>query len=299
MFKKFKITQIKAIPLSIVFILFFITAHAQYSVHNNISGHQRIFIQKMNEVQPTVMADGVLKFGKTFLGDAYPKAKKAAVRQSDGTRQYLSTSNEELDVNLTQFNCVTFVENMIALTQTRLSSNPNFEYFKQNLANIRYRNGVIDYASRLHYFSDWLYENEKRGILTNITQEIGGQPFNKNVSYLSSSKNVLTKNKSNYTTFVSMKKVEKEISSRPKYFIPKDRIPEVESKIKNGDIIGITNRLEGMDMAHTGFAIWRNGQLYLMHASSQYHRVVISSKPLKDYLAGNKLQTGIMVGRLN
>ena len=299
MFNKIKIIQIRKFPLSILFFLFFVTAKAQYSADNNISGHQRIFIKKMAEIHPSSMSEGVLQFGKTFLGQAYPRPKRAAVRQSNGTRQYLSTSNEELEVNLTQFNCVTFVENMIALSQTRLSGAPNFEYFKQNLAYIRYRNGDINYASRLHYFSDWFYENEKRGILKNITQELGGQPFNKNVSYLSSSKNVLTKNKSNYATFASMKKVERVISSRPKYFIPKHKISDIESSIKNGDIIGITNRLEGMDMAHTGFAIWRNGELYLMHASSQFHKVIISSKPLKEYLAKNKLHTGIMVGRLN
>ena len=299
MFNKIKIIQIRNFPLSIIFLFFFVTAKAQYAADNKISGPQRIFIQKMADIHPSSMAGGVLQYGKTFLGQAYPRPKRAAVKQSNGTRQYLSTSNEELEVNLTQFNCVTFVENMIALTQTRLSGVPNFEYFKQNLANIRYRNGDINYASRLHYFSDWFYENEKRGILKNITQEIGGQPFNKNVSYLSSSKNVLTKNKSNYATFASMKKVERAISSRPKYYITKGNIADIESQIKNGDIIGITNRLEGMDMAHTGFAIWRNGELYLMHASSQFHKVVISSKPLKEYLSKNKLHTGIMVGRLN
>ncbi len=296
---KSKLALIKSFSFSFIFFLSFTNTFAQYSVERYSDYHLSIFIKKMNEIHPSSMAEGVLQFGKTFLGQAYPKHKRAAVRQSDGTRQYLSTSNEALEVNLTQFNCVTFVENMIALTQTRLSGTPNFEYFKQNLSNIRYRGGDIDYASRLHYFSDWLYENEKRGVLKNITQQIGGQPFNKNVSYLSSSKNVLTKNKSNYATFASMKKVERAISSRPKYYIPKANIADIESQIKNGDIIGITNRLEGMDMAHTGFAIWRNGELYLMHASSQFHKVIISSKPLKEYLAKNKLHTGIMVGRLN
>ena len=299
MFKVLKPEFYKALFLSFVFSIVFFNTKAQNIVNKNISYQERIFNKKMESIQSTTMATGVLEFGKTFLGDAYPQQKKATIKQSDGTRKYLSTSNEELEVNLTQFNCVTFVENMIALMQAKLSTEPKFDAFKENLANIRYRNGVIDYASRLHYFSDWLYENEKRGILKNITQEIGGQPFKKEVNYLSTKSSLLNKSKENYATFASMKKVEKDITSRPKYFIPKDRVSEVESQIKNGDIIAITNRQEGMDMAHVGFAIWRSGQLYLMHASSQYHKVVISSKPLKDYLAGNKLQTGIMVGRLN
>lgn len=291
MFIQNKRTLVNTLLLSVLLLLTYSATQAQ-------TYHQRVFNEKMNTIKPLSMASGVLDFGKSFLGDAYPKAKKSTVRTADGSRAYLSTSNEVLQVDLTQFNCVTFVENMIALTQTSLSSAPNFDYFKDNLKNIRYRNGIVDYATRLHYFSDWLYENEKRGILRNVTQEIGGIPFNKNVNYLSSKSSVLNKNKDNYATFVSMKNVERSISSRAKYYIPKWKVGEMESQIKNGDIIAITNRVEGMDMAHVGFAIWRGGELYLLHASSQYHRVVISNKPLKEYLARNKDHTGIMVGRL-
>lgn len=291
MFIQNNLTLLKAVFLCVVVSLSPLVAKAQ-------SYQQRIFLEKTTNIKPLSMASGVLDFGKSFLGEAYPQAKKATIRNSDGSRQYLSTLNEELQIDLTQFNCVTFVENMIALTQTSLSSGSNFEIFKDNLRNIRYRNGIVDYAHRLHYFSDWLYENEKRGILKNITQNIGGVPFNKPVNYLSSKSSVLNKNKNNYATFVSMKNVERTITSRAKYYIPKWKVGELESQIKNGDIIAITNSVEGMDMAHVGFAIWRNGELYLLHASSQYHKVVISKKPLKNYLAGNRAHTGIMVGRL-
>ena len=92
--------------------------------------------------------------------------------------------------------------------------------------------------------------------------------------------------------------VENDITNREKYYIPKGKVADMESNIKTGDIIGITNRLEGMDMAHVGIAVWQNGRLYMMHASSQFRQVLITDVPLVDYLARNKGQTGIMVGRL-
>ena len=100
------------------------------------------------------------------------------------------------------------------------------------------------------------------------------------------------------TTYNKMVAVENDITNREKFYIPKDKVADIESNIKNGDIIAITNRLEGMDMAHVGIAIRQNGRIYMMHASSQFHQVVMTDVPLADYLARNKGQTGIMVGRL-
>jgi hypothetical protein len=262
--------------------------------------HLDIFNHKMRQQIPSTTANGVIYFGKTFLGSAYPKPQTDTTRPViAGTVQLQPIEDEVLVVNLKKFDCVTFVENMIALTQTRRSIPPNFNVFKKNLTNIRYRNGVIDYASRFHYFSDWLFENEKRGVLRNITKDIGGKIYPKAVFYMSFKKDTLYGNMADSVTFNAMKAVESAITKREKFYIPKEQISEMESKIHDGDIIAITNRLEGMDIAHTGFAIWKNGRVHMLHASSQYHKVVMTDVPLADYLKNNKGQTGIMIGRLN
>jgi Protein of unknown function (DUF1460) len=262
--------------------------------------HLDIFNHKMRQPMPTSTANGVLYFGKTFLGNAYPKPQTDTTRPAvAGFVQLQPIEDEVLVVNLKTFDCVTFVENMIALTQTRRSIPPSFDVFKKNLTNIRYRNGVIDYASRFHYFSDWLFENEKRGVLRNITKDVGGKIYPKAVFYMSLKKDTLYGNMADSATFNAMKAVENAITKREKYYIPKDQISEMENKIRDGDIIAVTNRLEGMDIAHTGFAIWKNGRVHMLHASSQYHKVVMTDVPLADYLKNNKGQTGIMIGRLN
>jgi Protein of unknown function (DUF1460) len=262
--------------------------------------HLDIFNYKMRQQIPSTAAKGVLYFGKSFLGYAYPRPQMDTTRQLiAGSVQLQPIEDEVLVVNLKKFDCVTFVENMIALTQTRRSIPPSFDVFKTNLTNIRYRNGVIDYASRFHYFSDWLFENEKRGVLRNITKDVGGKTYPKAVFYMSLKKDTLYGNMADSATFNAMKAVENAITKREKFYIPKDQISEMESKIRDGDIIAVTNRLEGMDIAHTGFAIWKNGRVHMLHASSQYHKVVMTDVPLADYLKNNKGQTGIMIGRLN
>lgn len=262
--------------------------------------HVDIFNKKMKLPVPKTMAEGVLLFGNTFLGNAYPKANADTSLSVQKVVKLQPIQKEVLVINLKKFDCVTFVESMIALTQTQRSAAvPTYETYKKNVTNVRYRNGVVDYAARLHYFSDWLFENEKRGILKNITKDIGGETFPKSVFYMSFKRDTLYGNMADSTTFKAVKTIEEAITKREKFYIPKERVTDIENKIKNGDIIAVTNRLDGMDMAHTGFAVWKNGRVYMLHASSKYKKVIMTDVPLADYLMGNKGQTGIMVGRLN
>jgi hypothetical protein len=261
--------------------------------------HRDIFDNCMRQTPPLSITVGVLTYGKSFLGNPYPKANADTSRPvQSGAVVLQAISKEVLVINLKSFDCVTFVENMIALSQTRLSQKPDFDTFKQFLTHVRYRNGVIDYAARLHYFSDWLFENEKRGIMRQITKNLGGEVFNKPVYYMSLKRDTLYGNMADSATYQAVKQVEAAITKREKWYIPKERVSTIEKDLKEGDIIGITNRLDGMDMAHVGIVVWQNGRAHLLHASSQLHKVVITDVPLVDYLLRNKSQTGIMVARL-
>jgi hypothetical protein len=74
-------------------------------------------------------------------------------------------------------------------------------------------------------------------------------------------------------------------------------VKNIAGKIKNGDIIAITTKIKGLDISHTGFAVWKNKDLHLLHASQDAGKVVISRKNLSQYLLDNKNQSGIMVLR--
>src|SRR6185295_19410730 len=97
--------------------------------------------------------------------------------------------------------------------------------------------------------------------------------------------------------------MEERVSSRPLYEIPKSRVAAIESRLRNGDIIGIVSR-EGRytslrATSHVGLALrTSDGTLHFMHASAprNYGRVVIDSQ-LSDYLYRYSTDTGILVAR--
>jgi Protein of unknown function (DUF1460) len=266
--------------------------------NNRPLSHQDIFNNKIKLPKQKTMAADMVALGKSFLSTTYPKSRIDTNKRADGSVKLQPIEEEVLSINLKTFDCVTFVENMMALAQTRRDIKPNFDTFKKHLTQIRYRKGVIDYAARLHYFSDWLYENDKRGVIHIITKDLGGVPYDKTVFFMSLKKDTLYGNMADPSTFSTLKQVEDAITKRDKWYIPKAQVADIESQLKEGDIIGITNRLEGMDMAHAGMIVRVNGVMKMMHASSKYHKVMITEGSLSEYLMGNKMQTGIMVARL-
>ena len=71
---------------------------------------------------------------------------------------------EQLVINLMEVDCTTFVETVLALTITIKQGASDFQKVAATLEQMRYLNGSnTGYGSRLHYFSDWIFENEKAG----------------------------------------------------------------------------------------------------------------------------------------
>lgn len=205
---------------------------------------------------------------------------------------------EKLVVNLQGLDCTTYLETVVSLARVAKEGDLTFEVFEQELEKLRYRNGTNDgYPSRLHYFSDWIYQNEVKGIVVDISKEIGGSVYENNPSFMTSNPKFYPQ-LSNQEYINELKKTESEIKTRSYYFLPKAEISSQESKIKSGDLIAITTPMTNLDIVHVGFAIEKNGRIHLLHASSGSKKVEISEKPLSEYLMANKSQSGIMVSRL-
>ena len=105
----------------------------------------------------------------------------------------------------------------------------------------------------------------------------------------------MLKNRLNFVNIISA--TEKEISARQSCYIPKGEIQKYESQIQDGDILGITTNIKGMDISHVVLAIFENEHLHILHASSKYMKVVVSTETLSQYLANRKDATGIIVAR--
>lgn len=213
-------------------------------------------------------------------------------------RNTLNVSKENLPViNLRELDCVTFVENVLALALLEKYEAGMEIVFVENIVKLRYRNGkIVDYVSRLHYSSDWLFEMQKARFLTDITKFAGGKPYNPEVCFMSKHADRYPPLKDK-KLLNGIKKVETEINRRTYYYIPKEELSESCNRIKNGDIILITTTIKGLDTSHLGFALEQNGKIYLMHASSQGKKVMITPQPLQEYLQGISSQSGIMVAR--
>ncbi|HRI60993.1 MAG TPA: DUF1460 domain-containing protein, partial [Saprospiraceae bacterium] len=149
-----------------------------------------------------------------------------------------------------------------------------------------------------HYFSGWLLQAEKSGLLRDLTKELGGIPYRKKIGYISARPDKYPKIK-DAATLRDIKAAEKRINAHQWYYIPKARVAAMEHLILEGDLVMLTSSRRDLDIAHEGFAVRQNGRIHLLNASSLSRRVVVSKQTLAQYLATQKGQSGIMVARLN
>ncbi|UKI45940.1 MAG: DUF1460 domain-containing protein [Phocaeicola vulgatus] len=205
---------------------------------------------------------------------------------------------ERLIVNLREMDCMTFVENVLALAEASASGTPSWQAYLEKLQQIRYRDGKIeDYTSRLHYTSDWIYENEKKGLIADITKEIGGVPLAMDVSFVSTHPESYMQLQSHPEYIAVMAKKEKEINSRQYYYIPKEEIDKREAQIRTGDIVCFVTSIKGLDISHVGIVHKEGDKMTFIHASSGKKRVIINEESLQDYVLGIKKSKGIIVLR--
>ena len=188
----------------------------------------------------------------------------------------LEKEPEQLIVNFRELDCTTFVETCLALTRTlREKEIPTFEDYCRILGKIRYRNGKINnYASRLHYMSDWIVENERQGTVTDITRATGGIPRPLKLSFISSHPDAYKQLRTDSTLLPLIRETEQKLNARTHYYIPKGKIDSVKEKIQNGD-------------------------LSFIHASLSDRKVIVNPVPLTEYIGRIKHNTGILVVRVN
>jgi hypothetical protein len=228
----------------------------------------------------------MLEIGKFFLGTPYVTGTLETKRA------------EHLVVNLREYDCVTFIENVVALLWHVKSRGKSFETFRRLLRKIRYRQGRLQgYSSRLHYFSDWIHDNQKKGIVRDVTAKIGGRPLRKAITIMTTHPDFYPSLK-NTAKLRRMKSIEKTISRRSLFFIPKKTLGRLEDRIRDGDLIAITTNTEGLDVQHVGLAARVKNRIHLLHASIIEGKVVLSKKTLYQYLMQSKVRSGIMVARV-
>jgi hypothetical protein len=239
------------------------------------------------------MGESMVRIGLSFLGTAYVP----------GT---LEVAGEEgVVVNLVQLDCVTFVENVLAMARFIKSAEPEIletetqmrEAYRGLLREIRYRGGRVDgYPSRLHYFSHWIQDNESRGLVREITQDLGGEMDPEAIDFMSQHPESYRQLMDPYN-LGAIREIEFWLSGQTRYKIFQEDIPARRDQIQNGDIIAITSTVPGLDVAHTGLAYWQGGELHLLHAPMVDDVVEVSRLPLAERIWRVDAQDGIRVVR--
>lgn len=271
-------------------LLFFVN----YSFSQNITcspTDRQAFENKTIEIDGLLENDfgkTLVAVGKTFLGTPYV-AKTLEIGET-----------ESLVINLQGLDCTTYIENVLAFSLLLKDGRSDFETFTDKLETIRYKNGKLDgYTSRLHYFSEWIADNEAKGLLTNITPKIGGSIVTKKIDFMSTHRELYPFLKDDDDNFKKIQASENYLNGQEICILPQDQIKASEHLIQSGDIIALTTSIKGLDITHTGIATReKDGRIHLLHAST-IGEVVVSKLPLVDYLKKIKNNTGVMVARPN
>jgi hypothetical protein len=232
------------------------------------------------------MGEIMQAIARQFLGTAY---KADLLDQS---------KEETLVVTLKNFDCVLFVESVLAIARGVAVQDYSYQTFVNHIRDQRYENGQMNgYCSRLHYFSAWINDNQKRGTVQNIAGDLGGVPLNKkNLNYMSrhwKTSPQLVRNDANYQCIVEM---EAQLDGVNINYIPTNQIRRVYSQLQPGDIVAVATDIAGLDVTHTGL-VYRHpdGNMGFIHASPA-GRVTIS-RDLQRYVGHVEHAIGILVAR--
>lgn len=259
--------------------------------HNEASDTTRITEILINTTKQELQLPGerISYIAKQFLNTPYVA----------GT---LEGESELLTVNMSELDCTTFVETVMAMAYTIGEGRSSWRDYIYNLERIRYRKGELDgYSSRLHYISDWIVDNSYRGNFSEATTKIP------NHTYIVKSIDFMSSHRDSYAAltdsieFSKMKNIEIGYRNHRFPYIKRENLrkKDVKSALKEGDIIALTTRTNGLDVSHMGIITIVDSTPHLLHASMSARKVIIDPLPLHEYLMKGRSLTGIRVIRLN
>ena len=227
-------------------------------------------------------------FADRLLGTPY------VAHTLEGDREYLT-------INVDQLDCTTFVETLAALTKASMAKSPSWYAYASALENIRYHSGRIDgYASRLHYISAWIIENSNRGNFREITSSLPHcESLTKTLNYMSTHRDSYPA-LSDDDVFEGIRNLEAGYNRHMYSYINKRNLykKDLFADLRDGDIVCLTTKVEGLDVSHLGIVRFVKGKPHLLHASSTAKKVIIDNDDLFEMLKPSRSVTGIRVLRM-
>jgi hypothetical protein len=173
-----------------------------------------------------------------------------------------SAERKEIFVmNCEGFDCVTYCESVLAAAIAH-----NVDEFRVALRQIRYRNGIVNWRERNHYFGEWSRNNSDNGICSRVAMP-GSIQLERTAHWL--------------------RKLEKQTFSVAA--IPQAVFLANKQVLRTGDIIGFVSDRPRLDYFHIGFIAFDScGRLMLRHASRSKRRVL--DERMDEFLDENKVR---------
>jgi hypothetical protein len=206
---------------------------------------------------------------------------------------------EPLTLSLTRFDCVTLVEACLAVARVAdRPGAPSWERFGREVERMRYRGGKRrGYSSRLHYFSEWISDGQRRGLVRDLGAELGGTEDTRPLRFM-------TRHRASYPAladnglFWEIRLMERRLEGRPRRVVRTERIPDVAGRIETGDVLAFATAIPWLDVTHAAFA-YRDtaGTLRVLHAPLSGGVVEVTRATLPQYVAAIRRCTGILVAR--
>ena len=206
-------------------------------------------------------------------------------------------------VNMAGMDCWTFFEISLGTARAlKASENPTSQDLLRMIELDRYRGGRCNgvFTSRLHYLEQWLHDNQSRGLVKNVTPSLpGARKLKRNMKEMSATWRSSKQLRANPALVSEIARIERQLSKRGIWYVPKSKVPAAEKHLRNGDIICIVTTWPRGYTSHVGLAYRdKNGVLRFMHASKNEGEVLVDSR-LSSYLNRYRSNAGIMVARPN
>lgn len=268
------------------------TASAQTDVrfHNEASDTTRL-TTLLDEAAAMTFSNPearVAHFGTVFIGTPYVAAT-------------LEGDEEILTVNLDELDCTTFVETSMALAYTVGETRRSWRDYVYNLRRMRYRNGEVNgYPSRLHYICDWAVDNIHRGNLKDATREFPRcNEMARTVDFMSTNRDRYPA-LSDSANYARIRSIESGYRLHRFPYIKTTDLDRKEIKdfFRHGDVVALVSALKNLDVSHMGIVVKKDGETYLLHASSKDGKVEVSGRSLADFMKRNRQWIGVRVFRL-
>jgi hypothetical protein len=175
---------------------------------------------------------------------------------------------EVFTVSLDGFDCVTYLETIVALARAT-----NVDGFIEWLRKIRYEQGRIKWERRNHYMTLWIRNNLREGILAAVSMP---------AVPMISRERVL-----NVVPGLAAQR------TRVKC-VPKPAVPRLATYLESGDLIFFVSARKNLDVFHAGIIVRDGKGMRMRHASRSQGLVV--EQELSEFLEANRM-AGVIVVR--